>query len=110
MCRIISNEKNYQAHIKGKVRKATSLKIISATNSRGRFHQHLHPTFARKQNEKLILANVVWRMAHRFGKRGTYFSLVFRAGLKRQLLVKLNGEFFAERYAPASFRLANKVW
>ena len=76
----------------------------------GRFHQHFCPTFAGKQNEKLILANGVWRMAHRFGKRRTDFSLVSHAGLKRQWLVKLNGEFFAKHYAPESFRLANKVW
>ena len=60
-----------------------------------------------------FLANSIWRIAHKFGKGSANmanFSLVFPAGTKRQMLVKLNGGFFAKRRLLASCCSAFKVW
>ena len=54
--------------------------------------------------------------AHRFGEWRTYLAnlaqiyLVMKGCQIEHLLMKLNGEFFAKRRAPASFCLAHKVW
>ncbi len=37
-------------------------------NYRGRFHQHMRSAFWRKQEEKHLLANNVWKMVHIFGE------------------------------------------
>ena len=58
--------------------------------SRGRFHHHL---FTRKRWEAF------------FGKQRTDFSLVFPAGFKRQLFVKLKSGFFAKTLFASVFSL-----
>ena len=78
---------------------------------------------------QLFLANRMrsFFLAHKYGKRrnkngerrtnmakGAHILMLifgnWRKDLEFQLLVKLNGEFFAKGRAPASFRLAHKVW
>ena len=70
----------------------------------GQFHQHWRPTFSHAQNEKLFLRTNLangarnWQTAHNFcclNSANTAHILMLK------LLVKLNGEFFAERCAPA---------
>ena len=79
----------------------------------GRFHQYWRQTFLRAQNEKLFwctnLANgaQIWQTAHNFCCLNSANAVHI---LMLNLLVKLNGNFFAERCALSSFCLANKVW
>jgi hypothetical protein len=71
----------------------------------------------REQDEKLFLASGVWQSAHRFGDCRTNFSLLILhddvanfVKVWGRMLVKSNGQFYAESYLPAIFGLANKVW
>ena len=90
---------------------------------RGRFHQHMRAAFAPDFYSQKIccllwriafgewrtnLANgaQIWQMAHKSGEF-QHTNLVRNAQFE---LMKLKGKFFAERCAPASFRLAHKVW
>jgi len=70
----------------------------------------MHKAFFCKQDEKNLLANGVWQT---FGKGWTTlakFSTVVWQNSAVSGLVKLNGEFFDECCASATFCLAQKVW
>ena len=75
-----------------------SFYALKLTPARGLFHQ----LCAQKQNKKLFV-NVIWSKEHIYGEWHTNFnkwhsklSLKFSASVV-ELLVKLNGVFFAER-------------
>jgi hypothetical protein len=78
------------------------------------FHQQILPVFFAQISleaftGKWRLANSVWLMAHIFGKLQTNLEKFSTVVLRNSELVKLNGEFFAERCLSATFRFTHKV-